>query len=832
MYNTYIQIDKHIIHVKKTVVYIYILETTMMRVIILLICMNAFLMASIDASSIRGSAKGPGAEILSTIHTLEKTEAIMKKTQAAMQAKIDKLNANMAVGMDKHIDGTVNKIVNAYHLKEKETVANAATKRINQWASGKNNTKEEEIKMPNVDPAKIVAEEQAEEDKQETKKDKGNTVEICKKDLARGKIMMQNAKRTNAGNEALYDAMNVRDNAQMCLLENRKSQVTDKIDEAKAQMSGSGWNAADMSPTQVAEWKSDMERNMKFAMRLDQAISAIQGAVDSRVAHASEEKVKQMEKNAEDSENEAEEAEQTVEDPKLAKMKEENEKAKAKALEQSKKMEELRKNKAGKQQMEEMQKAMAAQARNEAAQKKAMGAQEDELRAKHGLEMAKAKGASEQQIKKMEKDAKKLKEEVEKKEAATKASEEAAKAAADLSKKKQETEFNKKQEETQKKMDKQAEENEKAMKKQEEASKKEKKAMEEKSKAEARMAAAKASGNAELMKMAKAEEEKAKKGQEEAEKNQAKMNLKAQLAMEREKAARLEMDKAAAKSAEEIKELRDQLKDVSAKEALSRGKAEGLEKVSKCCEGNKFDPKTLLEQVSAIAKASMQNSNKGGIGAEDMMKMMQGMQSMKGGAAAATPAAMAAAMAAPPPPPQRVIIDIQHNQVSSDGGNSNGGNSNSNNKQQQDESLKANSQPTGQQTKPNIGSQTKYEDHIQKAVDGAVDRLLTKTKERRAAEDKKEEKDREEAERVERRRLELEAVNQKADEATKKEKAAEEKAKDASADEELMKAQMKKQKEELKKLKTNGLKQQQMITEMGEKAKEKEDRLKDISDTF
>ena len=96
-------------------------------------------------------------------------------------------------------------------------------------------------------------------------------------------------------------------------------------------------------------------------------------------------------------------------------MKEENEKAKAKALEQSKKMEELRKNKAGKQQMEEMQKAMAAQARNEAAQKKAMGAQEDELRAKHGLEMAKAKGASEQQIKKMEKDAKKLKEEVEKK---------------------------------------------------------------------------------------------------------------------------------------------------------------------------------------------------------------------------------------------------------------------------------------------------------------------------------------------------------------------------------------------------------------------------------
>ena len=70
---------------------------------------------------------------------------------------------------------------------------------------------------------------------------------------------------------------------------------------------------------------------------------------------------------------------------------------------------------------------------------------------------------------------------------------------------------------------------------------------------------------------------------------------------------------------------------------LSRGKAEGLEKMSKCCEGNKFDPKTLLEQVSAIAKASMQNSNKG-MGTEDMLKMMQ---AMKG--AGAAPGAVAAA---------------------------------------------------------------------------------------------------------------------------------------------------------------------------------------------
>ena len=46
----------------------------------------------------------------------------------------------------------------------------------------------------------------------------------------------------------------------------------------------------------------------------------------------------------------------------------------------------------------------------------------------------------------------------------------------------------------------------------------------------------------------------------------------------------MEMDKQAEKSAEEIKNLREQLSDVSAKEALSRGKAEGLEKMSKCCE--------------------------------------------------------------------------------------------------------------------------------------------------------------------------------------------------------------------------------------------------------
>ena len=236
----------------------------------------------------------------------------MKKTQAAMQAKIDKLNANMAVGLDKHIDGTVNKIVNAYHLKEKEAIANAATNRLNQWATGgKNKTAKENVTMPSVDPAKIVAEEQAEEDKK-PKESTQSTLAVCKKDLARGKMMLENAIRTNAGSDMVGDAKNIRDNAQICLLENHKQRVSEKIDEAKTKMSSSGWNTQDMSPTQMAEWKQDMERNMKLVMRLDQAISAIQGAIDSRVAKASEEKTKQMERNAEDTEKEAEEAERDV----------------------------------------------------------------------------------------------------------------------------------------------------------------------------------------------------------------------------------------------------------------------------------------------------------------------------------------------------------------------------------------------------------------------------------------------------------------------------------------------------------------------------------------
>ena len=160
-------------------------------------------------------------------------------------------------------------------------------------------------------PAKIVAEEQAEEDKK-PKESTESTLAVCKKDLARGKMMLENAIRTNAGPDMVGDAKNIRDNAQICLLENHKQRVSEKIDEAKTKMSSSGWNTQDMSPTQMAEWKQDMERNMKLVMRLDQAISAIQGAIDSRVAKASEEKTKQMERNAEDTEKEAEEAERDV----------------------------------------------------------------------------------------------------------------------------------------------------------------------------------------------------------------------------------------------------------------------------------------------------------------------------------------------------------------------------------------------------------------------------------------------------------------------------------------------------------------------------------------
>merc|ERR1711871_1738763 len=134
---------------------------------------------------------------------------------------------------------------------------------------------------------------------------------------------------------------------------------------------------------------------------------------------------------------------------------------------------------------------------------------------------------------------------------------------------------------------------------------------------------------------------------------------------------------------------------------------------------------------SAIAKATINNSNKGTIGTEEMMKGMQGMQGMQG-MKNAVPAALPAAL-----PPQKVIIDIQHNQVSTPG---------SNNIQPLDNSAS----DVGSKSKtPNVGSQTKYEDHIQKAVDAAVDRLLTKTKERRAAEEKKRKR------RIERRPNEL-----------------------------------------------------------------------------
>ena len=90
--------------------------------------------------------------------------------------------------------------------------------------------------------------------------------------------------------------------------------------------------------------------------------------------------------------------------------------------------------------------------------------------------------------------------------------------------------------------------------------------------------------------MAKMEEEKAKKGEEESEKA-SQSHVEGLASHGAGEGCSNEMDKQAEKSAEEIKNLREQLSDVSAKEALSRGKAEGLEKMSKCCEGNKFDPK-------------------------------------------------------------------------------------------------------------------------------------------------------------------------------------------------------------------------------------------------
>merc|ERR1712003_98111 len=94
----------------------------------------------------------------------------MKKTQASMQAKIDKLNGNLAEGLDVHIDRTVKK---------------AAMERLRQWAAGKNTTLPlvPDNSSSIVDPAQIIAEEKKE-----------NVERRCRRDEQAGLKMIQKAK--------------------------------------------------------------------------------------------------------------------------------------------------------------------------------------------------------------------------------------------------------------------------------------------------------------------------------------------------------------------------------------------------------------------------------------------------------------------------------------------------------------------------------------------------------------------------------------------------------------------------------------------------------------
>ena len=117
----------------------------------------------------------------------------MKKTQASMQAKIDKLNGNLAEGLDVHIDRTVKKIVNAFHMQEKSTVKKAAMERLRQWAAGKNTTLPlvPDNSSSIVDPAQIIAEENKVDDKKEEKKE--NVERRCRRDEQAGLKMIQKA---------------------------------------------------------------------------------------------------------------------------------------------------------------------------------------------------------------------------------------------------------------------------------------------------------------------------------------------------------------------------------------------------------------------------------------------------------------------------------------------------------------------------------------------------------------------------------------------------------------------------------------------------------------
>lgn len=772
---------------------------------------------TVSAGTLR--APGAGQKMLNTINVLEKTEALMKKTQQEMQSKIDKLNANMADGLDKHIDRTVQKIVKAYHAKEMDEVKKAAYERLRQWASTKRNMSLPDVpaNASVVDPSQLIAEENTDDEKRDSSMVENE--KVCRADLKRSESMLTKAKQELQSQDQICDILQIRTTARVCLLNIKKGSHQNSIDGLKTKLAGAGWSN-DVSPVQMNEWKSSMEEMKKAVLKIDSAIMSYQSLTDACRAKISPDKKEALEQDAESAEEdvdvEEENANSDVSSKAVAAANAAAEAAKRAAASAARRVEEMReklalsKEQAGRQtnhyaeqstkkslslqqkQFEEEEKRSAAQARNEASAKKAIQSARDEAKAQHKLDIARVSGKSAAEIQKLQQALTAQKIEAAKRSEAQKRDEQLAKSNTQKENDAMEKRFEKEQEEARKMFDKRSEQQEKAMKKQEETNKVERKVMEESLKAKENLLKARITGDKDLLKLAMEKEKMAAKRIQETDKASQLAAKAAMDALAGEKAAREKLEEEAAKDKKHTRELYSEISTLSRKEGEARGKVEilekfagpGCKKADDCEQISSANPSAQKLMPSSDGDTNPSTNNP----AQKLMPSSDGNMMNK----------MMTLMMANMNKPAQIIMQPP-------------------------------SIPTTKQTKSAVVQSAPDTDMIQKAVDSAVNRLLDKTKERRSAEEKKDEKDKEEAERVERRRLELEAVNQKADEAARREKAADQKAKDAAADEELTKAQMKKQKDEVKKMKDAQLKQQQMITEMGERAKEKEDRLKDLT---
>ena len=253
----------------------------------------------VSAGTLR--APGAGQKMLNTINVLEKTEALMKKTQQEMQSKIDKLNANMADGLDKHIDRTVQKIVKAYHAKEMDEVKKAAYERLRQWASNKRNMSLPDVpaNASVVDPSQLIAEENTDDEERDSSK--AENEKVCRADLKRSESMLSKAKQELQSQDQICDILQIRTTARVCLLNIKKGSHQNKIDGLKTKLAGAAWTD-NVSPVQMNEWKSSMEEMKKAVLKIDSAIMSLQSLIDACRAKISPDKKEALEQDAESAE--------------------------------------------------------------------------------------------------------------------------------------------------------------------------------------------------------------------------------------------------------------------------------------------------------------------------------------------------------------------------------------------------------------------------------------------------------------------------------------------------------------------------------------------------